>query len=66
MDNGFRQLTLSVLDKVATAKVASISPKRLEEAKVITFARLLVDGEALVLSSEEGQDNQIALEPGAC
>ena len=27
---------------------------------------LLVDGEALVLSSEEGQDNQIALEPGAC
>ena len=28
--------------------------------------RLLVDGEALVLSSEEGQDNQIALEPGAC
>ena len=45
VDDGFRRHTLAALDQVATAKVASLSPQRLEDARVIAFARLLVGGQ---------------------
>lgn len=45
VDADFRRQTLAALDQVATAKVASLSPQRIEDARIIAFGRLLASNQ---------------------